>query len=172
MVLTKSELLTALHKEVGILVHLAHKLDHTSTHYRPTEKQRSSLELLRYLSVMGPTLVEAAKNGGFDPAVWQTRMKHAETLDLAGVIKAIEGQKETYAKLLQGMPDEEFRKPLEMFGNSSSKGAFIVNLVLGGCAAYRTQLFLYLKSTGRHELGTLNLWQGVDAPAPAPAQAS
>ena len=168
MVLTKSELVAALQKEVGILVHLAQKLDHTSTHYRPTAKQRSSLELLRYLTVMGPALLEAAKNGGFDPQVWQARIAHAETLDVDGVIAALERQKETYAELLRDMPEEEFRAPLQMFGHSSSKGAFIVNLVLGGCAAYRTQLFLYLKSTGREELGTMNLWQGVDAPAPAP----
>ena len=34
-------------------------------------------------------------------------------------------------------------------------------------AAYRTQLFCYLKSCGREELGTANLWRGVD---PTPAQ--
>lgn len=168
MVLTKSELSAALQKEVGILIHLAQKLDDKSCNYRPTVKQRSSLELLRYLTVMGPTLVEAAKNGGFDPAAWQTRMKHAETLDVNGVLTSLEGQKQTYADLLRDFSEEDFRAPLQMFGNTSSKGAFIVNLVLGGCAAYRTQLFLYLKSCGREELGTLNLWQGVDAPAPAP----
>ena len=43
-----------------------------------------------------------------------------------------------------------------------------VSLVLGGHAAYRTQLFCYLKSCGRQELGTMNLWAGMDAPmAPA-----
>jgi hypothetical protein len=168
MVLTKSELIAALQKEVGILIHLAHKLDDRSCQYRPTAKQRSSLELLRYLTVMGPALIEAAKNDGFDPAAWQAKMKHAETLDIDGVIAALEDQKQTYVDLLRDMPEEEFRAPLQMFGSTSSKGAFIVNLVLGGCAAYRTQLFLYLKSCGREELGTLNLWQGVDAPAPAP----
>ena len=44
----------------------------------------------------------------------------------------------------------------------------LVHLALGGFAAYRTQLFLYLKACGREELGTVNLWGGVDAPA-APA---
>ena len=34
-------------------------------------------------------------------------------------------------------------------------------------AAYRTQLFLYLKSCGRDELSTWNLWGGADAPAQA-----
>jgi len=88
-------------------------------------------------------------------------------LDLTGVIATLVKQKDAYPDLLRDISDEEFRKPIEMFGNSSSKGAFLVNLVLGGYAAYRTQLFLYLKSTGREELGTLNLWQGIDAPAPA-----
>ncbi len=41
----------------------------------------------------------------------------------------------------------------------------MVNLVLCSCAAYRTQLFLYLKACGREELGTMNLWAGVDQPA-------
>jgi hypothetical protein len=56
-----------------------------------------------------------------------------------------------------------------MFGSTTTKGAFLVALVLGGCAAYRTQLFLYLKACGREELGTTNLWAGVDAAAPAAA---
>jgi hypothetical protein len=172
MVLTKTELNAALQKEVSILIHLAQKLDHTSIHYRPTPKQRSSLELLRYLTVMGPTLLEAARNNGFDPAVWQARVAHAETLDVDGLIKELERQKATYARLVEEFPEDDFRAPLQMFGATSSKGAFVVNMVLGGCAAYRTQLFLYLKSTGREELGTLNLWQGVDAPIPEPTPTS
>jgi hypothetical protein len=39
----------------------------------------------------------------------------------------------------------------------------LVNLVLSGYAAYRTQLFLYLKACGREELNTMNLWAGVDS---------
>jgi hypothetical protein len=54
-----------------------------------------------------------------------------------------------------------------MFGTKGTRGAFIVNLVLCGCAAYRTQLFVYLKACGREELTTMNLWAGMDAPAPA-----
>src|SRR5580765_6380345 len=81
MVLTKTELIAALQKEVGILIHLAQKLDGISTHYRPTAKQRSSLELLRYLTVMGPALVQATRSGGFDPADWQARVEKANALD-------------------------------------------------------------------------------------------
>ena len=51
-----------------------------------------------------------------------------------------------------------------MFGQKTTRGAFIVNMVLSGCAAYRTQLFLYLKACGKQELSTMNLWGGMDAP--------
>jgi hypothetical protein len=51
-----------------------------------------------------------------------------------------------------------------MFGKKVSRGSHIVFLVLGGYAAYRTQLFLYLKASGRDELNTMNLWGGMDAP--------
>jgi len=60
----------------------------------------------------------------------------------------------------------DFRAEMTGFdGKPTSRGAFIVSLVLGGSAAYRTQLFLYLKACGRTELGTMNLWQGVDPPS-------
>lgn len=172
MVLTKSELIKALQKESSILAHLARKLDDRSCNYRPTAKQRSSLELLRYMTFMGPTLIASAKAGGFDLASWKARMAEAELLDLHGVIETLEQEKDVYARLLQDWSDEEFRQPIEMFGHQDSKGMLIVNLVLGGHAAYRTQLFLYLKSCGREELTTMNLWQGIDAPVPAPAPAN
>ena len=48
MVLTKSELIASLQNEVRILLHLASKIDRAQLDYRPTPKQRSTLELLRY----------------------------------------------------------------------------------------------------------------------------
>src|ERR1051326_1164944 len=53
MVLTKEELIGSLQNEVRILLHLAGKIDRSKLDYRPTDKQRSTIELLRYLVVMG-----------------------------------------------------------------------------------------------------------------------
>ena len=66
MVLTKSELIASLQNEVRILVHLAGKVEPQMRDYRPTPRQRSTFELLRYLTYMGPQLVTGAKRGGFD----------------------------------------------------------------------------------------------------------
>jgi hypothetical protein len=165
MVLTKPELIGALQNEVRILLHLTSKIEPAMIDYRPTAKQRSTIELLRYLSIMGPQLVTAAKNG-FNPEAWGRASAEAEARNFQQTLDAIAKHSETYASMLADWTDADFRTEIEMFGNKTTRGAFIVNLVLGGCAAYRTQLFLYLKACGREELNTMNLWGGVD-PAPA-----
>jgi hypothetical protein len=167
MVLTKSELIASLQNEVRILLHLASKLAPEMIDYRPTPKQRSSIELLQYLSIMGPQLVKAAIGTGFDPASWTEAQNAANARNLEQTLSVIAGHSDEYARLLGGLSDADFRAEIEMFGRKTSRGAFIVNLVLGGHAAYRTQLFLYLKSCGREELSTMNLWAGMDAPAAA-----
>src|SRR5258706_4280613 len=65
MVLTKEELIASLRHEVRILTHLAGKVDRSKLDYRPTPKQRTTLELLQYMAVMGPTQVAVIKAGGF-----------------------------------------------------------------------------------------------------------
>jgi hypothetical protein len=166
MVLTKSELIGSLQHEVRVLLHLAGKIDRTALDYRPTPKQRSTFELLQYLSIMGPGMVEAAKRGTFDVARWTEMDAAAKARDFDQTLAAIAAQAEAYPALLADVSDADFRNEIVMFGNKTTVGAFIVNLVLAGCAAYRTQLFLYLKACGREELSTMNLWAGVDA-APA-----
>ena len=109
--------------------------------------------------------MEAAKAGGFDPAVWTAAEQAAAARDFDQTLAAIAAHADRYATLLDTMSDADFREEIEMFGRKTIRGPFIVNLVLCGCAAYRTQLFLYLKACGREELGTMNLWAGVDAPA-------
>jgi hypothetical protein len=167
MVLTKSELVGSLKHEVRILLHLASKIDRSMLDYRPTPKQRSTRELLQYLSIMGPSLIEAAKAGAFDPVAWTVAEKAAAARDFDQTLAAIAAQADAYARLLMDMSDADFRARITMFGEETTRGEFIVNLVLCGCAAYRTQLFLYLKACGREDLSTMNLWAGTDAPVPA-----
>ena len=167
MVLTKEELIGSLQNEVRILLHLASKIDRNKLDYRPTPKQRSTLELLRYLVVMGPMLVRAVKAGAFDGAAWGAATAEANAMSFDQVLAAIEKQKGIYAEIAGSLTDEDFRGQIDLFGAGKvSRGGILVNLVLAGHAAYRTQLFLYLKACGREELNTMNLWQGIDAPMP------
>jgi len=166
MVLTKEELITSLQNEVRILLHLASKIDRNQLDYRPTPKQRSTIELLRYLTIMGPSLIPAIKTGAFDGAAFGAAQAAANAMDFDQVIAAIEKQSSDYAQQLGAFSDADFRSELDLFGKKASRGSHIVYVVLCGHAAYRTQLFLYLKACGRDELNTMNLWGGVDSPTP------
>jgi hypothetical protein len=162
MALTTQELITSLQNEVRILLHLAGKIDRTALDYRPTPKQRSTIELLRYLSIMGPSLVKGAKTGTFDQEAWKTALDAANARDFDQTLAEIAKHSDAYPALLADMSDADFGAEIEMFGNKTTRGAFIVNLALCGYAAYRTQLFMYLKACGRDELNTMNLWFGAD----------
>lgn len=162
MVLSKAELISALQHEVRVLLHLAGKIDPANQDYRPTPKQRSTIELLRYLVVMGPGLTAAAKAGKFDEAAWGAAETRAAGMSLDQIKAEIAGHADVYAREFGALADGDFRTEVALFGPPMSRGAWISFWLLGSCAAYRTQLFLYLKASGRDELNTMNLWAGVD----------
>jgi len=168
MVLTTSELIATLQQEIRILLHLAGKVDASMLDYRPTPKQRSTLELLRYMAIMGPTQLTVIEQGVFDrptlSATWGPVEAAAAKLSYDEALAAIGLQSDDYARRLGAWTDADFRKEVDVFGRKSSRGLLVITLVVNGHAAYRTQLFLYLKACGREELGTMNLWGGVDAP--------
>jgi hypothetical protein len=154
MVLTKEELIASLRREVRILMHLASKVDKSKLDYRPTPKQRGTLELLQYMAILGPTQV-----------AWGPAEGAAKAMNFDQAITAIQKQSDEYARLLSGWTETDFRGEIDVFGTKSTRGSLLVNLVLGGHAAYRIQLFCYLKACGREELSTMNLWAGVDGAA-------
>jgi hypothetical protein len=169
MVLTKEELLSGLHHETHILVHLAEKAEPSMHDYRPTPSQRSMLELLQYLAIMGPTQIELIKSDGFNRAAlgaaWTAAEERAKAMTFDQAVEAIRALAHEYRRLLADWSDEFLRSEIEMFGNRFTRGKMLVMMVYNAHAAYRTQLFCYLKSCGRSELGTMNLWAGADMPS-------
>jgi hypothetical protein len=109
-------------------------------------------------------LIEISKTGTFDRAIWGPAEEAAKKLSYDQAVAAIQKQSDEYARLLSGWTETELRAEVDMFGRKSSRGSILVNMVLAGHAAYRTQLFCYLKACGRDELSTMNLWAGRDAP--------
>jgi hypothetical protein len=166
MVLTKEELVASLQNEVRILMHLAAKVDRAKLDYRPMPKQRTTLELLQYMAIMGPTELAIIKSGVFDQSSLASAFSPAEAaakeLTFDQALAAIQKQSDDYARILGSWTEADFRGDVDVFGRKFSCGYMIVNLVVSGFAAYRTQLFCYLKACGREELSTSNLWGGMD----------
>ena len=166
MVLSARELIDALKHEVRVLSHLASKVTPEMLDYRPTPKQRSMIELLRYLAMMGPSMTRfaLAKPGEDMGAAWGALAKEVEGMKLQQVAAKIAAQEAEYEALLGPLSDADYEVTFQGFSGQAKRGPYLVTSVLGGHAAYRTQLFCYLKACGREELTTANLWRGMDAP--------
>jgi len=167
MVLSRDELIPSLQHEVKILLHLAAKAGGAARDYRPAPRQRSTVELLRYLSMMAPALIEVARSGTFDAAAWTAQERATDRLTFDQAVAAIADQAAAFARLAPEWTDAWLRAEIAPWGETGSRGRFLVNFVLSGFSAYRMQLFLYLKASGHDELGTINLWDGVDPPPKA-----
>src|ERR1700722_10899645 len=102
MLLKKQKLISSLRSEVRILLHLSSKIDKSKLDYRPTPKQRSILELLQYMAIMGPTQIAAVKAGVFTReammALWGLAEESAEAMNFDQAIAAIRKQSDEYAQ--------------------------------------------------------------------------
>lgn len=167
MVLTKTELISSLREEVHILLHLMSKIEPHMLEYRPSAKQRNLLELLQYLTILGPIHTRGVLADTFSMEAWQNAWTEGEgtskTLDLEGTRAAIADLETLFADLLNNFPDERLREDFTLFGRTLSRGSWLVALVLNHYVAYRMQVFLYLKAAGCETLSTMNLWAGEDA---------
>jgi hypothetical protein len=168
MVLTKPELIALLQKEVRLLLHLTTKIDPSMLDYRPTPRQRSTIELLRYLTTSAPALIQYVKGQPMDADAIAEATKQANDRNFDETVEALAALSDQYAELLADLTDDDLRGEIMWVdGSTISRGFFLVNYVFGQYTAYRLQLFLYLKASGREELNTMNLWLGADVPAPA-----
>ena len=170
MVLTKDELIEKLRHEVHILLHLLSKVEPPMLEYRPTPAQRSLRELLQYLTTFPQIHLRTIHAGAFDMetwrTAWQTEEAAAKSRDLDAIKTAIAAQPQLFTEFIDPLTPDDLRSEMELFGNRDTRGAWLVFLVLSHYVAYRMQLFLYLKFCGRDQLGTLDLWAGIDSPAP------
>jgi hypothetical protein len=171
MVFTKDELIGSLKNEIRILLHLMEKVRPEDLEFRPTPGQRNTLELLRYIALLGPIHLRGVLADSWSMEswreIWSAEQAKAESWDLEATRSVIAGHEQIIEELLKPFPDERFRDKVEMFGIPSTRGGLLVMLVLNHYVAYRMQLFLYLKGSGHQELGTMNLWVGRDASAAA-----
>ncbi len=70
MVLSKAELIASLQTEVRLVVHLVSKAAPAHLDYRPGPSQRSTLDLIRYISMMGPTILRWSLANTSDFEIW------------------------------------------------------------------------------------------------------
>lgn len=170
--LGKDDTLELILNECDIVLHLYGKIPAGGMDYRPTPEQRSTLELLRYLSYCAIGGARAMADGN-----WEAYPAYAEAgagLDADDFPAAMERQKAELRSFFAGLTQEQVETQIATtpMGTEMPLEKALVVMSLHWLVGYRMQLFLYAKQAGNKDIWTPDCWVGVDVQRPAPAQAA
>jgi hypothetical protein len=163
LMISKQQFLDSCLNEIKIIKHLHSKVTFEMLSYRPSEKQRSMLELLQYISHFAE-LEAGAIYSGKAIGNFQDAMRAAYQMPVEAFLTSMDSQTKALRTIFSKITDDELAEEVDLFGrgHSQPRGLWFLNLVLKSLNAYKMQLFLYLKDCGVHQIGTSNLWRGED----------
>lgn len=88
---------------------------------------------------------------------------HRAATTLENFASQMDIQEAEMVKMFAEFKDEDFLQEFDFYG-VKSKAEHLIDGVLKNFAAYRMQLFLYIKSNGAY-VSTMDVWAGIDTPA-------
>jgi hypothetical protein len=163
--ITKQAFITKLQNEVRIIKHLAAKANTPELlNFRLSETQRSTAQWLAYVALVG---IAWTKDILKDDASWfETFMDDMDNFDNQKFDIVIDNNLSEIVSIIESTPDEKFNEEKTLFWRyTDTRAGHMLTAVYNWHIAYKTQIFLQLKAAGLSDLGTMNLWGGMDAPA-------
>jgi hypothetical protein len=159
--ITKQQYINSFVKELEIVKHLREKISVGMLDYRPTPKQRSTMELLQYLGHISGTaimsFIDPEKNNYMELA----KAKDLVTFENFSV--KIDEQIDIVKREISALTEAQLEKEVSFFGMNEKLSMHLLS-ALKWITAYKMQLFLYIKANGVDNIGTSNVWGGVDMP--------
>ncbi len=162
--ITREQFLSSMRHETKVVQHVATKVPAGKLDFRPTPKQRSTLELLQYLTTCGVIGVKWVVNGNWDHV--EAIENAAKDVSPANFAAAMDRQMAELEKDVRALAEKDLlTKPAAMpWGAPTVVGLGLIDCGLKPLVAYRMQLFLYAKESGAHDIGPADCWAGVSAP--------
>lgn len=160
--ISKDLLLQSMIHDCEISKHLFTKISAASMDYRPTPKQRSMKELLRYLSICGIGGATCMTKNNWD--LYGKFSERAAAMDVAEFPAKMDQQIAELKNLFNSLSEEDLETkeaPLPG-GGSMPLGAAFLNAPAKWLTAYKMQLFLYAKAAEGSDIRTANVWGGQD----------
>ena len=154
--LNAEQFLASCAHETEVIKHLATKVQDLD--YRPTEGQRSMLELMQYMTVMALPPMAYLQDGNWDRAP-----SFGEGIDQITPETFADAMDLQLSRVKEMCPPGGSDEPTAMpWGAPCTVGEFLVNAIIKAYSCYRMQFFLYCKAAGATDLGPAQCWVGVD----------
>ena len=158
---TKQDFINSFENDMRIINHLIEKLPTDKYDFKLMDNQRAITDLLHYLSSIFSDTLQVMKAN--DQELYKTLPK-APAITPENAITQMNAEVAKVKELLAVWTEEDLKAPISLFGGPSlPKGIMLVDYLLQWAAAYKMQLFLYIKQMGI-KVGTSNVWGGMDMP--------
>ena len=167
--ITKDDLLASALREIRISKQLLTNMPEGGWDYRPSEAQRSTLDLARYLCAVGQGTVHAGSDGSFQ---WfaenNERFQALKAEEIPGELDKEIAEME---RLFGQITEDQFQNAEVTVGDMGhyTLRGWLMETTLKFLTAYKLQLFLYLKAAGATHINTLDAWRRDGSPEPASA---
>ena len=158
--ITKKQFLNSFGLEMDIIRHLGTKVETSMLEYKPSEKQRTTLELLNYLGHIFDLATKICIAG--TSKNYMELAKDAPVVTLENFDLVMQMQSKSVIEKIEALTDEELAVESEIFGQTQTLAMHLFGMSKWA-VAYKMQLFLYIKACGKHDINTSNLWRGVDS---------
>ena len=138
----KQQLLQNLQREIFLLKQLAPLIDESDLDFRPTEKMRSTLELMQYVSGVGATMMRWFVKNDLTPEEWVKIREYRKGLTRENFKERLDAQMEDIVMYMNMISEEDlFKKEVELPSKEKMVlGTAIINVPIKWLAAYRYQL--------------------------------
>lgn len=159
---TKQDLINGITNEFRIIKHLSEKVTEENKDHQFTETQRTTNDLMFYLSYSLPKQVQIFVDGKMDPSTFADESEKKASFDYKNFDQLMDSQLENIISMINSLSDEQMEEEIEVFGRKQARKILLVEYVLVFLWAYKMQLFLQLKHSGLSSLNTGNLRAGMD----------
>ena len=162
----KQQLLNNIEKEINICRRLYTKIQPAQINFRPKEGVRSTLELLQYLCVIVDAMpVYWLKEDGTDFNTFYTsRINAGKEIPYEGFLTMMEKQLTATKDLFEEITEEDLlqKEIAYPWGGTAPLGEAIIATSIKWAAAYKLQLFLFIKLSQDTDMGTADAWMLTD----------
>jgi hypothetical protein len=155
----KQHLLFNLEREIILLKQFGRIIEEKDLAFRPSEKVRSTLELMQYLSSIGSLMMRWLIKDDLTKEDFIKIKEHRLTLTLENFEERLDQQLDEIKMYMGMITEDDLLKEVELPNKEKMPlGTAIINSPIKWMAAYRMQIFISLKISGKQDLSTREAW--------------
>lgn len=157
----KKHLLENIEREYKLLKQLIPLIEEQDLNFKPTEKVRTTMEIMQYLSTIGSTMLRWFLINDLTPQEFVKIRSYRNTLTLADFSERLDKQLEEIKAYFDTFTEDDlYTKEIELpWKEKMILGTAIINCPIKWLATYRMELFMYLKINKGLEISTKEAWQ-------------